>query len=74
MVLVEETPGRGARKLSSATDRTTCRTIAPPGVADVVDSVVLLMIVGVAPPAYVAQVVAADAASFTLGTPTVNTV
>ena len=66
VVLVEETPGQSARKLPSAPDSGTYRTIAgaapPAGVADVVDSVVLLTIAGAAPPADVAKVVAADAA------------
>ena len=45
VVLVEETPGRSARKFPSAPDSGECRTIAgaapPAGVADIVDSVVL---------------------------------
>ena len=58
---------RSARKLPSAPESGTYRTIAraasPAGLADVVNSVVLPTIAGVAPPADVAKVVAADAVS-----------
>ena len=67
VVLVEETPGRSARKLPSTPDSGKCQTIAgaapPAGVADIVDSVWLPTIARAAPPADVAKVVAADAAS-----------
>ena len=69
VVLVEETPGRSARKLPSTPNSGKWRTIAgavsPTGVADIVDSVMLPTIAGAAPPADVAKVFAADAASLT---------